>query len=145
MAPKLTPSRAKNIVAVAKILVPAVLPVVTPYLIKAAALTRDGFDQYRARRLGIGVDDLPKFSGRGGALHVRIVGADHGLAELSARGTTDESDTAFVAASRATLGTLAVAVRAAERMPTTRRRAAHRSVSGELDRIERDLLQRLGV
>jgi hypothetical protein len=132
-------------VGVAKILVPAVLPVVTPYLIKAATIARDGFDRYRARQLGVGVDDLAKFSGRGGALHARIVGADDGLTELTSRGTADQGDAAFVTASRATLGTLAVAVRAAERMPTARRRAAHRSVSGELDRIEKDLLQRLGV
>jgi hypothetical protein len=137
--PKLTPGKAKNMVGVARIIGPAVLPVVAPYLIKAASVAREGVDRYRARRLGVGVDDLPKFSGRGGALHVRIVGADAGLSELT------ESDADFVTASRATLATLAVAVRAAERMPSTRRRAAHRSVAAELDRIEQELLHRLGV
>ncbi|WP_295145317.1 DUF6474 family protein, partial [Saccharopolyspora sp.] len=32
-----------------------------------------------------------------------------------------------------------------ERMPAQRRRAAHRAVTGELDRIEDDLLNRLGI
>ncbi|MER7084049.1 DUF6474 family protein, partial [Saccharopolyspora kobensis] len=36
-------------------------------------------------------------------------------------------------------------VRAAERMPTQRRRSAHRAVDAELGRIEDDLLTRFGV
>ena len=40
---------------------------------------------------------------------------------------------------------LAAAVRAAERMPSARRKAAHKAVAAELDRIERELLRRLGV
>lgn len=51
----------------------------------------------------------------------------------------------FAQHAEARLEQLAGAVRAAERMPTQRRRAAHRAVSGELDRIEQDLLHRFGL
>jgi DNA-binding transcriptional LysR family regulator len=56
-----------------------------------------------------------------------------------------EAGRAFVAATRPRLADLSVAVRAAEQMPTSRRRAAYRAISGELDRIEIDLLTHLGV
>ena len=138
--PRLTPSSAKNLVGVAKVLGPAVLPVVTPYLLKAASAARAGVDRVRARRLGVDVARLAEFSGRGGALHARIAGADESLAEL---GATDADD--FVTRSRDTLAKLALAVRAAERMPTSRRKAVYRAVWAELDPIERGLLSRLGV
>lgn len=137
--PRLTPGSAKNLVGVAKVLGPAVLPVVTPYLVRAAAVARDGVDRVRARRLGVDVTRLAEFSGRGGALHARIVGAQESLAEMP------EADQEFVTRSNSTLGKLAAAVRAAERMPTARRKAAYRAVARELDPIEQDLLRRLGV
>jgi hypothetical protein len=40
---------------------------------------------------------------------------------------------------------LATAVRAAERMPSARRRPAHRAVAADLDQLEADLLRHLGV
>ena len=138
--PRLTPRNAKNLVGVAKVLGPVVLPVITPYLVKAAAAARDRVDRVRARRLGVDVAQLAQFSGRGGALHARIAGVDGSLAELSAPG-----DQEFVTRSRATLAKLATAVRAAERMPTTRRKAVYRAVAVELDPIERELLAHLGV
>jgi hypothetical protein len=137
--PRLTPSSAKNLLRVAKVLAPTVLPVVTPYLVRAASAARDGVDQYRARRLGVDVADLAEFSGRGGALHARLAGAEASLAELPA------ADAEFVTRTRGTLAKLAAAVRVAERMPTARRKAAHRSVAALLDPIERELLRRLGV
>lgn len=136
---RLTPSGAKNLVGVAKVLGPAVLPVVTPYLVRAAAVARDGVDRVRARRLGVDVARLAEFSGRGGALHARIVGASESLAEMPA------TEREFVEKSQDTLGKLAVAVRAAERMPTARRKAAYGAIRRELDPIERELLRRLGV
>lgn len=137
--PRLTPGSAKNLVGVAKVLGPAVLPVVTPYLVRAAAVARDGVDRVRARRLGVDVARLAEFSGRGGALHARIVGASESLAEMPA------TEREFVEKSQGTLGKLAVAVRAAERMPTARRKAAYGAIRRELDPIERELLSRLGV
>jgi hypothetical protein len=140
--PRLTPSSAKNLLGVAKVLGPAVLPVVTPYLLKVASAARDGVDRARARRLGVDVARLAEFSGRGGALYARIVGVDESLAELvDANGAEQE----FATAAKATLAKLAAAVRAAERMPSARRKAAYRAVAAELDPIERGLLSRLGV
>jgi hypothetical protein len=142
---RLTPGNAKNVLGVAKILGPAVVPVVAPYALKAAAAARDGLDRYRAHRLGIRVDDLAEYTGRGGALHARIVGADQSLAELETRPKVSDTDREFAVRGRDTLVKLAAAVRAAERMPTSRRKAAHRAVAGELDPIEQELLRRLGV
>jgi hypothetical protein len=142
---RLTPSSAKNLVGVAKVIGPAVVPVVAPYVLRAASVARDGLDRYRARRLGVDVDHLGQYSGRGGALHARIAGADQSLEELEARPDATAADREFAAQSRATLVKLAAAVRAAERMPTARRKAAHRSVVRELDPVERGLLNHLGV
>lgn len=142
---RLTPGRAKNLVGVAKVIGPAVVPVVAPYVLRAASAARDGLDRYRARRLGVNVEHLAEYSGRGGALHARIAGADQSLAELESRPGATDADREFAGRSRATLGKLAAAVRAAERMPTARRKAAHRSVAHELDPVERELLSRLGV
>lgn len=142
---RLTPSSAKNLVGVARVIAPALVPVVAPYLLKAASAARDGLDHYRARRLGIDITELAEYTGRGGALHARIVGADQSLAELEKRDGASPADQEFAVRARDTLTKLAAAVRAAERMPTARRKAAHRSVAGELDPIERDLLRRLGI
>jgi Family of unknown function (DUF6474) len=141
----LNPASAKNLLGVAKVIGPAVAPVVAPYALKAASSARDGLDRYRARRLGVDVAQLAEYTGRGGALHARIVGADQSLSELEARAGASAADQEFAARGRNTLTKLAVAVRAAERMPTSRRKAAHKSVAAELDPIERELLQRLGL
>ncbi|HEV3357150.1 MAG TPA: DUF6474 family protein [Pseudonocardiaceae bacterium] len=142
-SPRITPTKAKNYLGVAKIVLPALVPVVSPYLLRAAGTAREQLDRMRARRLGIDVGDLAKFSGKGGALHARITGAAASLDELAAK--TDAATTEFTTRGRDTLTTLAAAVRAAERMPTARRRAAHQAVAAELDRIESELLRRLGV
>jgi hypothetical protein len=141
----LTPGGAKNALGVAKVLGPAVVPLVAPYALRAAGVARDGLDRYRARRLGVDVTQLAEFTGRGGALHARLVGADQALADLEGRDGGTEEDRAFAASARQTLASLAAAVRAAERMPTARRKAAWRSVGGELDPIEQELLRRLGI
>jgi hypothetical protein len=147
-APRFTPGKAKNLIGVAKVVAPAVLPVVAPYAIRAAAAARDGVDRYRARKMGVGVERLAEFSGHGGALHARIAGMSQALAELAERVGTDpveSADAAFATRGRKDLDKLAAAVRAAERMPSARRRAAHRAVATELDTIEQELLRRLGV
>jgi hypothetical protein len=136
---RITPARAKNLIGVAKVVAPAVVPVVAPYALKAAAMARDAVDRMRARKLGVEVAELATYSGRGGALHARIAGAAKAAADLRA------SDAAFADSSEARLAQLAAAVRAAERMPGARRKAAHKAVSQELDRLEEDLLRRLGV
>jgi hypothetical protein len=142
---RLNPASAKNMLGVAKVLGPAVVPVVAPYALRAASVARDGLDRYRARRLGVDIEHLAEYTGKGGALHARLVGAEESLAELAAREDADDADREFAGQARRTLAKLAAAVRAAERMPTARRKAAHRSVAAELDPIERELLHRLGV
>jgi hypothetical protein len=136
-SPRITPSKAKNAVAVAKVILPAVVPVVAPYLAKTAGTARDRWDRLRARRLGVAVDDLASYSGRGGSLHARIAGVAESLGDLK--------DQPFADATETRLRQLTAAVRASERMPTARRRAAHRAVAEELDRIEAEVLKRLGV
>jgi len=136
---RFTPGRARNLVGVAKVVAPALIPVVAPLAARAAALVGDRYDHYRARRLGVPVDELTRYSGRGARLHARIVGFAQALEELRAQ------DRAYVEATESRLGKLAAAVRASERMPTARRKAAHRAVSTDLDTLEADLLTRLGV
>ncbi|NUT98654.1 MAG: hypothetical protein HOY78_42270, partial [Saccharothrix sp.] len=67
----LTPGRAKNLVGVAKVVAPALIPVVAPLAARAAALLSDRYDHYRAGRLGVPVDQLTRYSGRGARLHAR--------------------------------------------------------------------------
>jgi hypothetical protein len=141
--PLITPAGAKNAIKVVKIIAPVVIPVVVPYAVKAANQIRDRYDRYRARRLGVDIDQLPQYRGRGGALQARIAGIAGGLTELSDRGGA--ADVRFIETSRATLANLAPAVRATERMPGSRRRAAHKAVAVELDGIETELLHRLGI
>lgn len=143
--PRLTPKRAKNALAVAKIIGPAVIPVVAPYVVRGLGEVRDRYDRLRAHRLGVPVEELPRFSGRGGALHARISGAADAIADLRERADATAEDRAFADRSETTLRQLTAAVRAAERMPTARRKAAHRAAGAELDQLEERLLQRLGV
>jgi hypothetical protein len=91
------------------------------------------------------IEELAKFSGRGGALHARISGAAAAITELRERTEVTADDKAFADRSETTLRQLAAAVRAAERMPTARRKAAHKAASAELDQLEERLLHRLGV
>jgi len=135
--PRITPAKAKNAVAVVKVIGTAVLPVITPHLTRTAGTVRDRWDRLRARRLGIPVGELAAYTGRGAALHARIAGIATALDDIQ-----DKTDTA---ATETRLRQLTAAVRAAERMPTARRKSAHRAVADELDRIERDVLNRLGV
>ncbi|WP_019856086.1 DUF6474 family protein [Actinopolyspora mortivallis] len=141
---RLTPGNAKKVVGVTRI----VGPVVAPYLARAAATAREGYERFRARRLGVAVEDVSRFTGRGAALHARIAGDATALENLLAsRGGTEDEESvrSFVESSRQRLNELSGVVRAAERMPAARRRAAHRAVDGELGRIEDDLLRRFGV
>jgi hypothetical protein len=135
--PRLTPRNAKNAVAVAKVIGPVLLPLA----VKAATSLRTMKDNRKAHKLGVSVDDLAKFSGKGGALHARIAGLADVVTELRDRG----KDTAFADETSATLAQLASAVRAAERMPASRRKAAHRAVSVELNQLEQRLLHKLGL
>jgi hypothetical protein len=143
--PRITPKKAKNALAVAKVIGPAVIPVVAPLVMRGLGEARDRIDRMRARKLGVPVEDLSRFSGRGGALHARISGAAAAVDELRGRKDATAEDRKFAETSEITLRQLAAAVRAAERMPTARRKAAHKAAAHELDQLEQRLLHRLGV
>ncbi|WP_342665121.1 DUF6474 family protein [Thermocrispum agreste] len=141
--PRITASKVRNAITLGKAVAPTLLPVVVPYLVRAANAGREAYERYQARRLGISVDDLAEYRGRGAALHARIAGITEGLRELRASG--DQEKVAFADQTEATLHQLSAAVRAAERMPSARRKYAHRAVADELDGLEARLLRHLGV
>ncbi len=142
---RFTPKKAKNALAVAKIVAPAVIPVVAPLVLRAAGEARDRIDRMKARRLGVAVGDLAQYSGKGGALHARITGAAEAIEELRTRKDATAEDRTFADRSETVLRQLAAAVRAAERMPSARRKAAHKAAATELDELEQRLLTRLGL
>ncbi|MFC4005155.1 DUF6474 family protein [Prauserella oleivorans] len=141
----LTPKKARNAVKVAKVIIPAAAPALAPLAVRAAGAAREAYDRYQARRLGVSVEQLSEYSGRGGGLLARIAGAAEGLAQLRRSPQVTDDDLSFAQRSQGTLEQLTASVRAAEHMPATRRKAAHKAVAGELDRIESELLRRLGV
>lgn len=156
----LTPARAKRLIGVGT----AVAPLLAPYAMAAAGAARARWDAYRAARMGVTPDQLSAFAGRGGALHARLSRIAESLVALESPAPTSIGPTdagpdpshngahhgtpeakRFAATVRPRLEDLAVAVRAAEQMPAPRRRTAFRAISGELDRIEAELLTHLGV
>jgi hypothetical protein len=140
-APKITPSSTKRAIAVGRIVAPILLPVA----MRAAGTVRGAWDEHRARVLGVPPGELHKYSGRGGFLTARINRITQAAAELQASGKQSAEVTAFIAEAEPRLVDLAAAVRAAEFMPTERRRAAFRSVATELDQLEPRLLHLLGL
>jgi hypothetical protein len=138
-----TPGNAKKAIAVGKILV----PVLAPVAMQVAGMARGAWDDRRARRLGVPASELGSYTGKGGALHARIARIAMSISELTADPGPGRADEVarFAAANGSRLADLSAAVRAAEMMPTERRRAAHKAVAGELDQIEPKLLALLGV
>lgn len=119
-------------------------PVLAPFAYRAAASARGQIDAARARRMGVAVEQLGEFSGHGATLSARIAALEPALEEMS-RTHIDTDSAAYREATTARLAELNTAVHAAERMPTPRRKAAHRAVRVDLDRIDAELLDRLGV
>ncbi|MFC0115768.1 DUF6474 family protein [Kibdelosporangium aridum] len=139
--PRINPRSAKNAVAVAKVIGPAIAPILIPFAVKAAATLRNLKDNRRAHKLGVPITDLAKYTGRGAVLHARIAGLSEVLQELADRG----KDEHFVTETSDTLAKLTSAVRAAERMPPAKRRTVHKAVAVELDQMEQRLLHKLGI
>ena len=139
----LTGKSAKRIIGVGT----AVAPLLAPYALAAAGAVRGAWDARKAARLGVAADQLGAYAGPGGALHARLSRIAEALTELESgpQAQSDGEVSAFAADTRPRLADLAVAVRAAEQMPTPRRRTAYRAIGEELDRIEVDLLTHLGV
>jgi Family of unknown function (DUF6474) len=139
----LTPARAKRMIGIGK----AVAPLLAPYALAAAGVVRARWDAYRAARLRVEPGQLAAYTGPGGALHARMSRMAQVLDELESAAEAHNSGAArrFAIDTRPRLADLAVAVRAAEQMPTSRRRTAYRSIGAELDRLEIALLGHLGV
>jgi hypothetical protein len=140
---ELTPARAKRMIGVGK----AVAPLLVPYAIAGAGVARERWDLHKARRLGVPPDQLGRYTGRGGTLHARISRIAEALDALESGQDVRSTGAArrFAQDTRPRLADLAVAIRAAEQMPAARRRTAFRAVSGELDRVEVELLDHLGI
>ncbi len=140
---ELTPARAKRAIALTKV----VAPLVAPYATAVAGRLRHSWDARRARQLGVPLTELNNHSGRGGALQARLTGMAKALAEFRDGQQTHATGAArqFAAQNEPRVMDLAAAVRAAQQMPSDRRRAAHRAVAAELDRMEDELLAYLGL
>jgi len=142
---RITPKKAKNAIAVAKVIGPVVIPIVAPLAVRAAGTARELYDRYQARKLGVAVDQLGEYTGRGAALHARIAGLAQGCEDLRTSEKATPADVEFAKSAAGTLEQLSATVRAAERMPAARRKSAHRAIAGELERLEGQLLHRLGI
>lgn len=139
----LTASRAKRMIGVST----AVAPLLAPYALAAAGVARARWDAHRAARLGVAPGQLSAYTGPGGALHARLSRIAEALNELDSGAEAHATGAArrFALDTRPRLADLSVAVRAAEQMPTGRRRTAYQAIGGELDRIETGILTHLGV
>lgn len=141
--PRITPKKAKNAIAVGKVLAPVVIPVVAPLAAKAFGSVREALDRRQARKLGVDVESLGEYTGHGAALYARISGVYD-----SVRGLRESGNAADVALADETtrhLHDLTLAVRLAERMPAPRRKEAHRGIADEVTQLESQLMKRLGV
>ena len=134
----MTKARAKRLIGIGA----AVAPMLAPYALAAAGAVRGTWDNYRAGRLGVTTDKLAEFTGLGGGLHARCSHLAERLTELES-GTP--AARTFAEQARPRLVELATAVRAAEQMPSSRRRTAFKAIAAELDGIEQGVLMHLGI
>ncbi|ONM49119.1 DUF6474 family protein [Nocardia donostiensis] len=138
-------SQIKKYVGVARVLV----PVLAPLAYRAAVFVRGQIDMRRAQQLGVGVEQLGEYSGHGARLQARIANTEAAVDKIADGRAADAGNGSapqdFVTATRERLAALATAVRTAEQMPASRRRAVHTSISAELSTLESDVLARLGV
>src|SRR5699024_518880 len=88
---RFTPGRARNAVSVARVVVPAALPVLAPVAVRAAGAAREAYDQYRARKLGVDVERIAEYSGHGDGFQARLAGAADGLVSLYENGGYDST------------------------------------------------------
>ena len=126
---------------VAKVATPVVLPLVYK-LVSNAQGPSD-------KPAGVGAVDLRAHgitaTGPGAALGARIVRLEQTLDQLDTGRGEERQVKDFIAATRTRLTDLRTAVETAENTPTAQRREVHSAISGELDRVNKDILARLGV
>lgn len=141
-AGRINKANVKRAIGVGRILV----PVAVPLLMQAATAARGALDARRAAKLGVAVDDIGNHTGHGAALSARVTAVGRSLDDLASGSRGRDAEVGrFVTSARAQLADATTAIRAAENLPEAQRRAAHASIAARLDRLDADVLVRLGV
>ena len=111
-------------------------PLLLPLVYKAVVMVRDANTKSRAQQLGVSVDELAQHSGPGADLKARITGMEKSLAtyKLPQGFQTDVVER---------LQALRIAVENADRMSPDQRKRAHRTISADLDELNKEVLARL--
>ena len=114
----------------------AMAPLLLPRVYKAVVMVRDANTKSRAQQLGVSVDELAQHSGPGADLKARITGMEKSLAtyKLPQGFQTDVVER---------LQALRTAVENADRMSPDQRKRAHRTISADLDELNKEVLARL--
>ncbi|MFC2283991.1 MAG: DUF6474 family protein [Corynebacterium matruchotii] len=114
----------------------AMAPLLLPLVYKAVVMVRDANTKSRAQQLGVSVDELAQHSGPGADLKARITGMEKSLAtyKLPQGFQTDVVER---------LQALQIAVENADRMSPDQRKRAHRTISADLDELNKEVLARL--
>jgi len=114
----------------------AMAPLLLPLVYKAVVMVRDANTKSRAQQLGVSVDELAQHSGPGADLKARIAGMEKSLAtyKLPQGFQTDVAER---------LQALRTAVENTDRMSPEQRKRAHRTISADLDELNKEVLARL--
>ena len=114
----------------------AMAPLLLPLVYKAVVMVRDANTKSRAQQLGVSVDELAQHSGPGADLKARTTGVEKSLAtyKLPQGFQTDVVER---------LQALRIAVENADRMSPDQRKRAHRTISADLDELNKEVLARL--
>lgn len=131
----------QRLLSVAKTATPVLLPLLYKVVSNAQGPSDkpSGIAAFDAQSAGINA------TGPGAALGARIVRLEHTLDQLDTTRGDERQVKDFIASSRTRLKDLRTAVETAEISPTAKRREIHASISGELDRVNKDIFARLGV
>lgn len=136
----LTAANVTRYLGVARVLVPVALPL----LYRGATALRSELDKRRANQLGVSVEQVGEFQGPGARLRARIAKLSGAFDDFAAGHPGPEGAT-YAEQGKTRLEQLGTAVDAAELMAPARRRTAVKSIDGELDALNAELLKRLGV
>lgn len=112
------------------------VPLLLPLVYKLMVAVRDTNTRNQAQRLGLSVDELAQHSGPGAELKARITGMEKSLASYKV-------PQGFETDAQKRLQALRVAVDNADRMTPEQRKRAHRTISADLDELDKEILSRL--
>ncbi|MBB1024876.1 MULTISPECIES: DUF6474 family protein [unclassified Dietzia] len=119
-------------------------PVLLPMVYKLVSNAQGSTDRSAAGAVDLKAAGIDA-TGPGAALGARIVRLEQTLDQLEVDRRGDRQVEDFLASTRSRLKDLRTAVETAETTPTAQRREVHSAISGELDRVNKDVLARLGV